>query len=672
MKTRWIAGSAFLVLVAACSGSSKHRGGGGGGGGATSGGAGGSTSGAVLTSGALLRCDIGVGSGTQGLVTDFEETTAPTVVEQDGRFGYWYTDQGSGEVTLTAPVASDAPSGTHALHAVGSGIGGWGSVFGFTLRTNKDAAGCAYDASAYTGVRFRARGNTTLRFEAQTIATEPTSLGGTCTAKCFDNHGASVPLTDTFKPYTVWFSDLAQAGWGTAAALDLRALYVMQWKTLNAGDYDVWLDDIELINDIKKGDPDTIVLTVPAVPSLYPALAAGLNYWSWGASWGAPVMGTEDWVKPLSAKTLRLGGTYPDTSAADPFSVDVMAEGIAYAKRVGATPIIQVPVVAAADKSPATAENAAAIVKELNVTRGLGVTYFSVGNEPDLYVDQKVKPSTWTVTDYCSTFAAFADAMKAVDPTIKVIGPELSWKYQIGDSTNDWFTPFLRGCGNKADVLSIHRYPFDATQTKTAAAMDDGEQYRALLRRLRKAMNDAGLSSLPLAVTEANITWDDAPDRPVGDASPGTLPAALWLADNFGVSLEEGVFTTDYWSIREGWSLGMLDGDTPRPAYYALLLFGQNFGPERVAVQKSLMGISVYASRDSNAGRTTVILVNRDSVEHPLTLQVAGLEATIQPVQHTIPAMSITAVVLYDSGAPAIWEYGSAEVDKKAGPSRLR
>ena len=34
--------------------------------------------------------------------------------------------------------------------------------------------------------------------------------------------------------------------------------------------------------------------------------------------------------------------------------------------------------------------------------------------------------------DYCAAVTAYVAAMKAVDPTIKIVGPDLAYKYQAG------------------------------------------------------------------------------------------------------------------------------------------------------------------------------------------------------------------------------------------------
>jgi len=61
---------------------------------------------------------------------------------------------------------------------------------------------------------------------------------------------------------------------------------------------------------------------------------------------------------------------------------------IAYARAIGAEPIIQVPVLADIGGAVPTGATAAAMVTYANVTKSYGVRYFSIGNEPDLYAMQ--------------------------------------------------------------------------------------------------------------------------------------------------------------------------------------------------------------------------------------------------------------------------------------------
>ena len=58
--------------------------------------------------------------------------------------------------------------------------------------------------------------------------------------------------------------------------------------------------------------------------------------------------------------------------------------------------------------------------------------------------------------------------MKAVDPSIKLIGPELSNFTGVPDHAfhaldihgKDWISEFLKSNGDMVDVVTFHRYPF--------------------------------------------------------------------------------------------------------------------------------------------------------------------------------------------------------------------
>jgi alpha-L-arabinofuranosidase len=62
-----------------------------------------------------------------------------------------------------------------------------------------------------------------------------------------------------------------------------------------------------------------------------------------------------------------------------------------------------------------TPEQAADLVRYVNIDRQYGVKYWSIGNEPDLYI---VEDPTWTPEYYAKRWREFAEAMKAVDPNI--------------------------------------------------------------------------------------------------------------------------------------------------------------------------------------------------------------------------------------------------------------
>ncbi len=387
-------------------------------------------------------------------------------------------------------------------------------------------------------------------------------------------------------------------------------------------------------------------------------------------SYGDQVAGTEQLVGALKPGLMRLEGTNADNSSPEAFSNTVIETAITYARAIGAEPLVQVPVLADVSGNTPTAQTAADIVQYLNVTKALGVKYFSIGNEPDIYVDNGHLAS-YSADLSCQTFAAFSEAMKQVDPTIKIVGPDFSWKYQIGTS-NDWMTTFLTNCKSKVDIVAVHRYPIDPASTTQASAQADAAAFRATLKMLRSALDAQGLTSTPLGITEYNITWDGDPATSTLPASPGTFLAGLWTADVHGVALEEQLWSLAYWSISEGWTLGMLNGKTPRPAYYALKLYADHFGPTILATSGAPSGVSVYASRNSSDNGTDAIIVNWNVTNYDFAVTFEDMGVAVPDVHFTVPTLSLSAFEVTDSGQVQGWVYRETDASTGGPPVSLQ
>lgn len=382
-----------------------------------------------------------------------------------------------------------------------------------------------------------------------------------------------------------------------------------------------------------------------AAPEISP-FAFGHNYWCWTPMWGDGVAGTESLIEAARVKLVRAGGFDNEAQIPEPFTNDELDQFVAYSRAIGAEPVLQVPLIKNAAGQPATAQDAADMVAHANVARSYGIKYWSIGNEPDLYADQGVRPAGYSAADYCATFREYATAMRAVDPTIKLVGPELSYRYTPGD---DWLTPFLEGCKDLVDVVSVHRYPFPAEGATMEAAFADAARYRQVLRALRGILDRQGMADVPLAITEAHITWDADPAKSTQSASPQTFYAGMWVADVLGVAIEEGVWTTAFWQIgdrADGWYFAFIMGGQPMPSYHAMALVSQHFAGRVLTAGGVPDGFSVYASHDDSSGRTAVMVLNKNA--SPARLGIA-VDASA-PEELTFPERSLSMVVFAADG----------------------
>ena len=283
-----------------------------------------------------------------------------------------------------------------------------------------------------------------------------------------------------------------------------------------------------------------------------PPFAFGQNYWDW-VDWSANgvtgLTGTETLAGAVHLNVIRAGGDNNDTNSPQVFDTVQIDKFVAYCRAVGAEPILQVPLIANnVDGGAASAQAAADMVTYANGTKGYGVKYWEIGNEPDLYstmYDAGTAPLT--AVDYCTQFHTYATAMKAANAAaadggtpIQLLGPELSYKYVPG---NDWLTPFLDACKDDVDVVTIHRYPFSGLQTSVNGALQDAKAFQSTLTAVEAIVKAHARPNTPLGVTESNISYDyDQTKYKTASnlaAEPGTFYAALWTADALGVALQK-------------------------------------------------------------------------------------------------------------------------------------
>jgi hypothetical protein len=398
-------------------------------------------------------------------------------------------------------------------------------------------------------------------------------------------------------------------------------------------------------------------------------------------SYGDDIAGTETEVAALAPTLMRIGGYNNDANTPDPFDDAYLDQAVAYAHAIGAEPLMQVPLLADAHGQAPTGATAAAMVTYANLTKGYGVKYFSVGNEPDLYATQGKPGDTmqpaipgYTPAAYCTSAQTYVAAMKAVDPSIRIVGPDLAYKYIAGSAANDWLTPILQGCGDLFDIVSIHRYPFEAKQATLSAASADPAEFRAVIASVRGILQATGYGAKPLALTEMGVAYDAT--GCVIDASPGTVGSALWLADSLGAAIELGLWTSAVWNISDDdtWALGLIGrppAHTPRPGYYAYQLYADHVGPTILATPETPAGVSAHAARNLADDTTTVVVINWNASPEPLAFQVTGLASAPPVATFVLPPTSIAAIAIPDTGSATAWAYGEAQRRIGAGLERL-
>jgi hypothetical protein len=190
-------------------------------------------------------CDITTSSGVMPLIDDFEDGNAQ-ILSIDGRNGSWSVGQ-DGTGTLSTPVppvpADGGANGSlRAMHLAGSGFSQWGANLTLELRNGASP----YDASAYRGIKFSARGAGRLRviFMQQNLAPgHPCSTCDTAGGECGLLYSTDISLTDTWSPIVIdWPILLAPTVINTPFAPN--QLMTIQFEAPAADLFDVWIDDL--------------------------------------------------------------------------------------------------------------------------------------------------------------------------------------------------------------------------------------------------------------------------------------------------------------------------------------------------------------------------------------------------------------------------------------------
>ena len=219
-----------------------------------------------------------------------------------------------------------------------------------------------------------------------------------------------------------------------------------------------------------------------------------------------------------------------------------------------------------------TEQEAAAWVKHTNIDKKAGILYWEIGNEVygnwHPYYEKYGKDGG---TIYGKRARKFIEAMKKVDPTIKVA--------VLGVLEGDWNDKVLKETGDIADGLIVHHYPQHFGEENDFALLSAPQTLTAIYERLHKVVDKWTAhykkdKKIELWLTE----WNSVDFNP----GPQTLSVenGLFVADYLGMLATENVDNAQYWDIHnditpEGGDYGYLtrSGENcmncPRPSYWA-------------------------------------------------------------------------------------------------------
>jgi hypothetical protein len=314
------------------------------------------------------------------------------------------------------------------------------------------------------------------------------------------------------------------------------------------------------------------------------------------------------------------GGSWGDQNNLREYQID---QYIAYSRQMGAEPSICVRV------PGGTPEQAVELVRYANIEKGYNVKYWCIGNEPSLYQTTTIGKD-YDTARYNQVWREFALAMRAVDPGILFLGPEIHQYTNNPDynpkdaSGKDWMDEFLIANGDLVDIVSFHRYPFPKDRFTTTTIDDmraNPPEWDAIIPFLRSRIKELTGRDLPVAITEINSHWSQAVG---GEATPDSFYNAIWWGDVLARLIRQDVDIVNYFMLPAGpggFGLFSRTGDI-HPTYYTYKMY-QHFGSELVEAASGATDVTAYAALRPD-GKLTVLAINLSAGDQALPLQLSS------------------------------------------------
>jgi alpha-L-arabinofuranosidase len=292
----------------------------------------------------------------------------------------------------------------------------------------------------------------------------------------------------------------------------------------------------------------------------------------------------------------------------------------------GAKPLIVVAYDAMYNTSPGTGKptkaqlitNATEWVRYANVTKGYDIKYWMIGNES--WSSPTYNGST-TPAQYALDIVDFASAMKAVDPSIKII---------VNGRNNWWQTLLQSSAASYIDILGISAYPvynypggydyYRANNVNLTGEID------AAINAINTYALPADQARIKVLATEFNsIDWDDA------WTNDNNLGHALCNFQMFGdMLIKPKMESMCLWNTR--W---VNNATADQHIYDALdkngnlnaigtaqAVWGKNLLSSMVSSTSSDDFVRTYASYDATSKNLNIFILNKDASSKTVNLSI--------------------------------------------------
>ena len=275
-------------------------------------------------------------------------------------------------------------------------------------------------------------------------------------------------------------------------------------------------------------------------------------------------------------------------------------------------------------------------------------TTFEVGNEPDLYSLNGMRPSTYSYEDFKNEWSSTLVIVHEQFADAPFEGP--------GTSSNTWVAAFARDRHSSIKWLTEHYYKLGTGNDTTEGIQRLLDGNDEILSRVAILKAAAAPYDLPVRITECNSVAGDK------EGVSNTFASALWGLDFMFTLAQHGVAGVNFHAGNApSTPIAFLSGPAkPNPLYYGMLLFAQaTTGKKMLAVTstpQSPINLTAYATQQTN-GVVKVTLINKDlSKEAFVTLSAINTNLSFElasAMRLSAPSLSSTTDVLLGGSAVA-------------------
>lgn len=251
-----------------------------------------------------------------------------------------------------------------------------------------------------------------------------------------------------------------------------------------------------------------------------------------------------------------------------------------------------------------TPEQAAHEAKAVSEAAGSRLLEFQIGNEPDLFHRNGLRPPDWKFSDYFVQWKQFASAVRKAVPHARFAAPDVAVNVH-------WIVDFAQQGKDEIAELTGHYY---AEGPPSNPAMNIERLLHAnprLDRDIPIIQHASRESRRPYRMAETNSCYKGG--------KPGvsdTFASALWGGD-YMLQLEQAGFTgINFHGGGEGYYTPIAGseakGFSARPIYYGMLLAGQFAGTKIVKSTFDAQGVNATAYAAHTGSGLRVAIFNKD------------------------------------------------------------